>query len=212
MTRMVYLVDDDDGFRETARWWLEGLDCAVTEFAEAPACLDALRAEPPETPSCLMLDIRMPALTGLQLAEALKQAGVHLPVIYITGHADVPLAVEAMRQGAVTFLEKPIDEDALSEALDLAFSHDSAAPEAVDSSPEARAYRERLALLTPREREVFDCVIAGKINKVIAYELGISIKTVELHRKRVKDKMQAGSLPELLRMGMTGTVENEDAR
>lgn len=205
MSRRVYLVDDDRDFRESARWWLEGLDCEVTEFADATACLSELAdARPAE--GCLMLDIRMPGLTGLQLAEALEKDGVRLPTIYVTGHADIPLAVEAMRRGAVTFLEKPVEETALSDALDLAFGAGAGPSEPAADTPEARAYRERLALLTPREREVFDLVIDGKINKVIAYELGISIKTVELHRKRVKEKMQAGSLPELMRMAMTGVV------
>lgn len=205
MSRTVYLVDDDRSFRESARWWLEGLDCDVTEFADARACLAQLTDARPAS-GCLMLDIRMPGLTGLQLAEALEKGGVRLPTIYVTGHADIPLAVEAMRRGAVTFLEKPVEETALSDALDLAFGRGSAMAEPAADTPETRAYRERLALLTPREREVFDLVIDGKINKVIAYELGISIKTVELHRKRVKEKMQAGSLPELMRMAMTGAI------
>jgi two-component system, LuxR family, response regulator FixJ len=198
--RRVYLVDDDAGFRESAGWWLESMDIEVESFDGPRACLAGLAPGGPGS-ACLLLDIRMPEMTGLQLAEKLAERGVELPVVYITGHADVPLAVAAMRRGAVSFLEKPVDEDALREALELAFA---AAGGAGPATPEAEEYRQRLSSLTAREREVFDLIAEGRINKVIAYELGISIKTVELHRKRVMEKMQADSLPHLLRMAVTG--------
>lgn len=208
MARRVYLVDDDPDFRESASWWLESLDYEVTAFDNPRSCAEMLSREKPDGECCMLLDVRMPELSGLQLTEALAREGVRLPVVFVTGHADVPLAVEAMRKGAVTFLEKPLDQDSLSDALELAFSKTGAADA---ESPEAEEYQRRLDALTQREREVFDLIVAGKINKVIAYELDISIKTVELHRKRVMDKMQASSLPHLLRMGMSGEVTEADA-
>lgn len=207
MPRTVYLVDDDDAFRESARWWLESLDYDVCDFADAGAFAAWLTREKPATECCMLLDVRMPQISGLQLAERLQQQGMQIPTVYVTGHADVPLAVEAMRRGAVTFLEKPLDETALSEALRLAFRTD-AAPE--DATPAAQEYGRRVSALTPREREVFDLIVAGKINKVIAYDLDISIKTVELHRKRVMEKMGAASLPHLLRMAVTGEASAEE--
>jgi FixJ family two-component response regulator len=207
MPRTVYLVDDDDAFRESARWWLESLDYHVRDFADPGVFATWLAREKPARECCMLLDIRMPQLSGLQLAERLQQEGIQIPTVYVTGHADVPLAVEAMRKGAVTFLEKPLDETALSEALALAFKPNGASSDG--ATPAAQEYRRRVSALTPREHEVFDFIAAGKINKIIAYELDVSIKTVELHRKRVMDKMGAASLPHLLRMAVTGEAVTE---
>ena len=210
-TGRICLVDDDDGFRETAAWWLESLGYEVAAYAGATACLEALAAAPEAADGvCLLLDVRMPDMSGLQLLDALRERGVDRPVIFMTGHGDVPLAVRAMRKGAVTFLEKPFQEDALEEALAVALEPRSFAPAAAaePKAPELTAgmaeYGRRLSRLTPREREVMELVVGGDVNKVVAYKLGISPKTVELHRSRIMAKMQAGSLTQLVRMAIQG--------
>ncbi|MBI1682735.1 response regulator transcription factor [Caulobacter hibisci] len=197
----VCLVDDHGEFRQSAAWWLESLGYAVQAFDGARAFLDA--GEPPAG-ACLLLDVRMPDMSGLELLDALKARGCQRPVIFMTGHGDVPLAVEAMQKGAVTFLEKPFQEAALEAALERAFAQVRPA-----LSPGQEAYVRRLAGLTEREREVMALVVAGKVNKVIAYELGISPKTVELHRSRIMTKMEAASLTRLVRMAVTGSVDGD---
>ncbi|MET0348457.1 MAG: LuxR C-terminal-related transcriptional regulator, partial [Rhizobacter sp.] len=156
----------------------------------------------------LLLDVRMPAMSGLEVHDTLRRRGVRIPVVYMTGHGDVPLAVEAMRKGAVTFIEKPFADEALESALALAFSPadaeaDLAAPAVASGDGE---FSTRMSRLTAREREVIDWVVKGKLNKVIADLLGISIKTVELHRKNAMTKLQARSVLELSRLMFTGKV------
>ena len=198
----VCLVDDDDSFRESASWWLESLGYDVTSYDRPSACLDGLAAG---EPACFLLDVRMPEMSGLELLDTLKARGVTRPVIFMTGHGDVPLAVQAMRKGAVTFLEKPFREDALEEALNIALGAGPAA--AGDDNPLAAEHQARVARLTERERQVYDLVVAGDVNKVIAYKLGISPKTVELHRSRVMAKMEASSSTQLVRMAVRGEVD-----
>ena len=203
----IWLVDDDAGFRESAAWWLEGLGYDVVQFEDPAACLDALAGD--EAAGCLLSDVRMPQMSGLQLLDALRDKGVGLPVIFMTGHGDVPLAVEAMRKGAVSFLEKPFQEAALEEALGQAFS---AAPapagtEGVEAGAPDPELAERVGSLTPREHEVMTLVVEGHPNKVVAFKLGISPKTVELHRSRVMSKMKATSLTQLVRMTLSGRVD-----
>lgn len=206
----IWLVDDNAEFRESAAWWLEGLGYEVLAFEGPSACLHALEAHAGEAaPTCLLFDVRMPEMSGLQLLDALRERGVRWPVVFMTGHGDVPLAVEAMRKGALTFLEKPFQEAALEEALGRAFS-----PAAQESAGEAGAgeavepeLQARLDGLTPREREVMDLVVQGCPNKVVAFKLGISPKTVELHRSRVMSKMGAASLTQLVRMNLSGRVD-----
>ncbi|MGR4862176.1 response regulator transcription factor [Caulobacter sp. LARHSG274] len=197
----VCLVDDHGEFRETAAWWLESLGYTVTAYDDPQAFLDA--GDPPAG-ACLLFDVRMPTMSGLDLLDAVKARGCDLPVIFMTGHGDVPLAVEAMRKGAVTFLEKPFQEAALEEALGQAFARVRPAV-----TPGQALYARRLAALTGREREVMALVVAGRVNKIIAYELGISPKTVELHRSRIMAKMEAASLTELVRMAITGTTDGD---
>ncbi|MDG2528522.1 response regulator transcription factor [Caulobacter endophyticus] len=197
----VCLVDDHGEFRQSAAWWLESLGYAVSTFDGARAFLDA--GDPPPD-ACLLLDVRMPDMSGLELLDALKARGCERPVIFMTGHGDVPLAVEAMQKGAITFLEKPFQEAALEAALERAFAQARPA-----QTPGQEAYARRLAGLTEREREVMALVVAGKVNKVIAYDLGISPKTVELHRSRIMTKMEATSLTRLVRMAVTGTVDDD---
>lgn len=203
--RTVYIVDDNTEFLQSAVWWLEGAGFAVESFDDPKRALEALAT--PRADACLLLDVRMPTMSGLEVHESLRQRGVAIPVVYMTGHGDVPLAVEAMRKGAVTFIEKPFADEALESALALAFeTRPGAAPSPAAGSPEDDAFAARLARLTAREREVIDWVIKGKLNKVIADLLGISIKTVELHRKNAMTKLQARSVIELTRLMVTGKV------
>ena len=215
--RRIYLVEDNPEFRESAAWWLEGLGYEVSTYGGPAEYLAALDADTAVSgPACLLLDVRMPEMSGLQLLDAVRERGVDRPVIFMTGHGDVPLAVEAMRRGALTFLEKPFQEDALEDALRQAFARPAepsrgalaaAAPVSVDEPPADPEYLRRLGLLTPREREVMDLVVLGHPNKVVAYELGVSPKTIELHRSRVMAKMRAASFTQLVRMAMSRSVE-----
>ena len=209
----ICLVDDNAEFRESAAWWLEGLGYDVTSFEDPGACLTALETDQDlRAGACLLFDVRLPEMSGLQLLDALRARGVDRPVIFMTGHGDVPLAVEAMRRGAVTFLEKPFQEAALEDALRQAFSAEEArfrakAGEGSEpGSPVDPEYERRLASLTPREREVMELVVLGHPNKVVAYRLNVSPKTIELHRSRVVAKMQAASLAQLVRMVVSRSV------
>ena len=218
--RSIYMLDDNASFCATAKWWLSGAGYEVFDFQEpAPllATLAELNAEQ-RANACLLLDVRMPTMSGLDVHDLLLErgvagsAGTGLPIIYMTGHGDVPLAVQAMEKGAVTFLEKPFPESALEEALDRAFkprgsvASPSAAPDAAPQGPAHAEYARRLASLSPREAQVMQGVVAGKISKVIARELEISTKTVELHRSRVMAKMEAQSVVHLTRMAMAQEV------
>ncbi|CAG1015448.1 Transcriptional regulatory protein FixJ [Burkholderiaceae bacterium] len=201
-TRTIFIVDDNNEFRQSAQWWLASAGYDVIDFADPAAALDALQQQPPREPACLLLDVRMPGMSGLDLHDRLHQRGVRLPTIYMTGHGDVPLAVQAMQKGAISFLEKPFAHDALEQALDQAF----AAAAELREEEAALAWRRRMHALTPREREVLDWVVEDKPNKGIAELMGISIKTVELHRKRVMDKLQAQSVTHLIKMVLGGRV------
>ncbi len=219
--RTIHIVDDNPEFRLSAQWWLAGAGYAVQAHGDPDSALQALSAEPNDPGTrCLLLDVRMPGMSGLDLHDALLQRGVQLPVVYMSGHADVPLAVQAMQKGAISFLEKPFADEALEAALQRAFEAGEAAAKSVPSThaidtapvpspttpadPAAAAWQARLALLTPRERELFDWVVQDKLNKTIADLMGISIKTVELHRKRMMDKLGAASATQLMRMAVSG--------
>ena len=201
--RHVFLVDDNDSFRKSTRWLLEGHGFAVDAFASPRHFLAFIEALPEDDASaCILLDIRMPEMSGLEVQEALRRSGCALPVVFISGHGDVPLAVEAMRRGAAHFLEKPFGPDTLVAALNDAFeraAEQRAHP--IESDAEAST---RLASLTARERQVLDLAVEGMLNKVIADRLGISIKTVELHRSRVMAKMKAKSIAQLVQLTMRG--------
>ncbi|MFZ4757479.1 MAG: response regulator transcription factor [Burkholderiaceae bacterium] len=217
MNRTVLLVDDHAAFRESTAWLLDPLGYEVRAFDSAAALLDAL-AEPARLPACacVLLDVRMPGIDGLQLHDALLARGIGWPVVYMTGHGDVPLAVAAMRKGAYSFLEKPFRESALEETLSQAFAHaearrrESAAamPSTAPGAPATDAAIPPLppgaARLTGRERQVLELVVQGKLNKTIADILGISIKTVELHRANMMQKMGVRSITELMRCVLTG--------
>jgi len=212
--RTIYIVDDNVEFLESTRFWLSGAGFDVKTCNDPREAIETLAQRDPGEPACLMLDVRMPQLSGLDLHDALQRRGALLPVIYMSGHADVPLAVQAMRKGAVTLLEKPFDEGALEAAIECAFREPApaqpaaAVDEAVDTGvDEARArYASREARLTPRERQVLAYVIQGVYNKNIADRIGLSIKTVELYRARGMGKLQARSVAELTRMMVTRQV------
>lgn len=214
--RTIYLVDDNPEFLDATRFWLTGAGYDVQAWDDPRAAIDALAHRDRTRPACLMLDVRMPYLSGLDVHDALIERDAVLPVVYMSGHADVPLAVKAMQKGAVTLLEKPFDDETLEAALDAAFSAATtpatargAAPVAADETtdPEDEAAHARFvareASLTRREREVLSFVVQGIYNKNIADRLGLSIKTVELYRARGMTKMQCRSVAELTRMMVT---------
>ena len=208
--RRIYIVDDNAEFRRSAQWWLASAGYEVVDYGDPADALGALQAHPPAQPACLLLDLRMPGMSGLDLHDRLLEAGVQVPIVYMTGHGDVPLAVQAMQRGAISFLEKPFAEDALEAALQRAFSTPLAAEPAEAAaepeSGEAAEWQRRLARLTPRERELLGWVIEDKLNKTIADLMGISIKTVELHRKRVMEKLGASSATHLIKMVVSERV------
>jgi two-component system response regulator FixJ len=197
----VFIVDDDEAVRGSLAALLEAEGYAAEAFESAGAFLasDALGR-----PGCLIADIRMPDMDGLELQEELVRRGAPLPVIVVTGHGDVPLAVRAMKAGAIDFLEKPYDEAVLLNGIRRALN---AAQEASERAAAAQEATARMASLTERERQVLDLLSAGRPNKVIAYELDISPRTVEIHRARVMDKMAAKSLAELVRMVVSAGAE-----
>ena len=191
---IVHIIDDDEAVRDSLAFLLETADLAVKTYDSAIRFLaDTL----PSDAGCLITDIRMPEMTGLELVRQLNARGSTLPVIVITGHGDVPLAVEAMRAGVVDFIEKPFNDEsilaALRRALDLSRDH-------VEATAEQKAIAQRLAKLSGRERQVLDGLVAGQANKVIALNLGISPRTVEVYRANLMTKMLASSLSELVRM------------
>ncbi len=191
---VVFVVDDDPPVRDSLALLLTVAGFPVRTFASAEAFLAAWQ---PHWRGCLLTDVRMPGMSGVALQQALRERGIRLPVIVMTGHGDVPLAVQAMKAGAVDFLEKPFDDAQLLERLEQCRREDLAR-----LAKEADRARRRAALerLTPRERQVLDCLLAGKPNKIIAAELGISPRTVEVHRARVMEKLGVHSLPELVRL------------
>jgi two-component system response regulator FixJ len=193
---IVHVIDDDEAVRQSLEFLLRSSGIAARTHNSAAAFL----AEPPPSGSgCVITDVRMPGMTGIDLLRRLGERRIKIPVIVITGHGDVPLAVEAMKTGAVEFLEKPFDDELLLHAVRSALdsSHESAARESERSEIETR-----LAGLTNRERDVLEGLVAGKPNKIIAFDLAISPRTVEIYRANVMTKMKAASLSELVRMAL----------
>lgn len=190
----VFLVDDDDGLRRATARLLAANGFEVQSFASADEYLEKFD---PNAAGCLLLDLRMPGKSGLELQQTLAARGSPPPIVFLTGHADVPASVLAMKQGAIDFLEKPVSEQTLVEALVRALE---LAREQRKARTEIALLRQRYDALTPREREVMAETIAGQLNKQAAYSLGIAERTVKLHRSRVMEKMGADSLPELVRM------------
>lgn len=199
--KLVHLVDDDESVRRSIGFMLKTSGFQVKAYGSG---LDLLKDAKKLGRGCILLDIRMPGMDGLEVQEALKQAGVGLPVIIMTGHGDIPLSVRAMKAGAVDFIEKPFAKTVLLSALEQGF----ASLNRLDASRErAKAANVRLQVLTPREREVLDGLVDGLPNKTIAYDLGISPRTVEIHRANLMTKLQVRSLSEALRLAFAAQAD-----
>lgn len=192
----VYVVEDDDAVRDSLQLMLESVGNQVMAFASAD---DFLAAYSQEMAGCIVLDIRMPGMNGMELQRKLNALNSILPIIFVTGHGDVPMAVEAMQQGAVDFVQKPYREQELLEKINQAMTLDE---ENRSSLQQRQLILENLNTLTPREHGVLQLMVEGKANKVIAFELNISQRTVEIHRARVMEKLNANSLAHLVRMYM----------
>jgi len=191
---VVFVIDDDRAARESLSWLIGSVHLRVQSFASA---IEFLAAYPPGRPGCVIADVHMPGLSGLDLQAELRRRGIDLPVIVVTGHGDVPMAVRAMKAGAVDFVEKPFNDQVLIDLVQNAVKQSLASRW---NEQEKREWRARLEQLTPRERQVLDMIAAGESNKGIAHALGISEKTVEAHRAHVMDKMQAKSFAELMKL------------
>jgi two-component system response regulator FixJ len=201
---IVFVVDDDRAMRESLRWLLESVGLTVRTYANAA---DFLREYEPTQTGCLVLDVRMPGMSGLDLQAELVRRGAGLPTIVVTGHAEVPMAVRAVKAGAVDFIEKPFSDQLLLDRVRQALEIDRLEREVRRRREEARR---RLETLTAREREVLMLVAAGKANKEIAAELGLSPKTVEVHRSHVMSKMFVDSLAELIRVAILAGAIREN--
>ncbi len=200
---LVYVVDDDDAIRDSLSLLLQSIGIEHAVFSSAN---DFLEAYDRDQHACLVTDIRMPGLSGLELQQRLNEERAYIPVIFITGHGDVPMAVNAMKSGAADFIQKPFRDQDLLDRIQRALQRDS---ETRQSRVEERVIRARLALLTPRETEVMQRVVKGHANKVIAMDLGVSQRTVELHRARVMHKLKMRSLADLVSaIGKLNEIDN----
>jgi two-component system response regulator FixJ len=197
---VIYVIDDDEAVRESLEFLLKTAGIAVRGFESAKAFLDIL---PEANSGCIITDVRMPDITGIDLLRHLQKINSNLPVIVITGHGDITLAVEAMKIGAVDFLEKPFDDDQLIAAVRAALSRDA---DVSKHKAELGDINDKLNALSKREREVLDGLVAGNANKTIAFDLGISPRTVEIYRANLMTKMAAKSLSDLVRMAMLADI------
>ena len=194
---IVHIVDDDNALRKSLAWLVESDGYLVRDYSD---CRDFLDNYEVKNPECLLLDIRMPGMSGLELQEELTKHDISIPIVFLSAHGDVSMAVSAMKKGAVDFLLKPYDRDDLLICIKKA--HNISHQRHIDNI-EISEIESRITILTPRETQVMDLVVEGKMNKVISSELGIEEKTVEIHRSRVMRKMQAKSLASLVRMHMS---------
>lgn len=194
--KTVFIVDDDEVVRESLGWLISSIGLNVETFASAQAFLDSYEHG---RPGCLLADVRMPGMSGLELQKHLASQAICLPVVVVTGHGDVQMAVRAMKDGAFDFIEKPFNDQVMLDLVNRAVNECERRRNAQMDRLEVQA---RIDLLTPRERQVMDMIIAGNTNKQIAYSLDISDKTVEAHRAKVMEKLQATSLAELIRKNM----------
>lgn len=194
ITARVFIVEDDDAVRDSLQMMLESIGRKVAAFTSADQFLSTYSQD---MAGCIVLDIRMPGMNGMELQRKLNELNSILPVIFVTGHGDVPMAVEAMQQGAVDFVQKPYREQELLDKINQAMSLDE---ENRASLQQRQLILQRMQELTPRERDVMQLMVEGKANKVIAIDLNISQRTVEIHRARVMEKLSANSLAHLVRM------------
>ena len=193
---IVFIVDDDEAVRDSTALLVRSLSLRSETFASAQEFLDDFDAQ---QPGCIVLDVRMPGMSGLELQEVLAEKGATIPIIFITAHGDVPMAVSALKRGAMDFIQKPFRDQELIDKIQAALCRDA---EIRDAVADRERFKGRIALLTPREREVMGLVVDGHANKVIAAELGLSERTVEIHRARVMAKMAADSLARLVQMAL----------
>jgi len=204
--RVVHVIDDDEGLRESLAFLLRSAALEVRSFDSAKAFLGAL---PDATPGCVITDVRMPDMSGIELLRRLKELKVGVPVIVITGHGDIALAVEAMKIGASDFFEKPFDDDLLLASVRAALRQQA---DQTKRGAERADIEHRISTLSPREKDVLAGLIDGRANKQIAFDLGISPRTVEIYRANLMNKMQAGSLSDLVRMALLAAMPGSGER
>jgi FixJ family two-component response regulator len=195
---IVFVVDDDEAVRQSTAWLIESIGLKVITFTSADEFLENFNQQQ----GCIVMDVRMPGMSGLEAQEEMKNRGMTLPLIFITGHGDVPMAVRALKRGAFDFIEKPFNDQLLLDSVQRGLKCNS---EAMESFIRNESIDKRISALTPREKEVMMRVTEGKPNKVIAHELSVSIKTIEVHRARMMEKMEAGSVAELVKISLLST-------
>jgi RNA polymerase sigma factor (sigma-70 family) len=204
---MVFVIDDDASVRDALKRLIRSMGLQVELFASAQDFMQRQRQRP-EVPSCLVLDVRLPGTSGIELQRQLNRANIRIPLIFITAHGDIRMSVLAMRAGAVEFLTKPFRDQDLLDSIDIALERDRVR---LDLEAQDAALRERFDSLTPREQEVLMMVVSGLLNKEIGYKIGIAENTVKVHRSRAMDKMQARSLADLVRMVEKLKIRDEKA-
>ena len=197
MNPVVYIVDDDEGLRTSLSWLLGSAGLESTAFGSAAEFLGAVDSD---RPACLVLDVRMPEIGGFEVQQALSKHHGHMPIIFVSGHGDIPMSVRAMKQGAFDFMEKPYNSQVMLERIQEAVRM---ATVQFDRSQKRKSLERRLEMLSPREREVLEKVVQGKSSKLIAQELNIAVKTVDIHRTNLRDKLGSSSLTELVNEMLT---------
>lgn len=202
MTEFVYIVDDDEAVRDSLKWLLEGNGYSVKVFENAEQLLDTQTEQETSLAGCLILDVRMPGITGIELYDELLAKKISIPVIFITGHGSVTLAVKSMKKGAIDFLEKPFSEEEICKLVDDALRKNRESNDKKENNLKAQCL---LAKLTPRENQVLERITAGRLNKQIADDLNISIKTVEAHRANIMTKVEARTVAELIKIALKAT-------
>jgi len=203
---IVFIVDDDISLRDSLEDLLRSVGLGVRTFGSAQEFLQSQR---PDAPGCLVLDVRLPGQSGLEFQRTLAAAGIHIPIIFISGHGDIPMTVRAMKSGAIEFLTKPLHEQELLDAIQTGIENDRAQRQEAKA---AATLQKRLDSLTPREREILMLILAGQLNKQIAAQLSLSEATVKVHRSQIMHKMQARSLVDLLRMTSAQGISIEKPR